>query len=318
MRVACGHVAAVGYLLTLPTILNAHLNEDLLACPKCSASIDNAVSLGKRQRKSGVVSRFRCRCGHRYTDRLGFSKMRNDPLLVMAGLDLYSAGLSTRRISLHLKTIYGVEASHMAVYRWVRKYVAVVMRYVKTLTPEVGSEWHTDEMVISMNGEKGFLWNTLDHKTRYLLASVLTSGRSEEEAVVAISAAIAQAKKKPDTQVTDGLASYRGGVRNLGIPIHIFSPKFTDPKNNNLIENLHSQLRHKYDGARGLGEGTSAQVSADAFALDHNFIRPKAKIGGTPAKASHVSPNGRNIWMALVNEGSKSSQARRRVSQDRA
>lgn len=120
-------------------------------------------------------------------------------------------------------------------------------------------------------------------------------------ALSVISKAIEQAKKKPWTVVTDGNPSYRGGVKRNGIRMHVFSPKFVDPENNDTIENLHSQLRPRYDVARIVGTPATGNALADAFMLSYNFVRPKAALGNkTPAETAGIAPEGRNVWFALT------------------
>lgn len=234
-------------------------------------------------------------------------------MLILASIDLYAAGLSTRQIQNHLSTVYGIETSHMAIYRWLRKYSRLIARYIETLKPKVGSQWHTDEMVLSTEGKSGYLWNTLDKKTKFLLASLLTSGRSEQDAFKAISTAIRQAKRRPDLMITDGLGSYRKGVARNRIKRHISSARFVDARNNNPVENLHSQLRPRYRMTRGLGSPSVGSDLVNLFMIGYNFARPKRSLmGRTPAEAAGLRLGGRNPWLALSRSASGLRPRKRR------
>lgn len=304
----CEHVHAVTTFQSLPFTLMMNLNYELLTCPKCDSGPEQHTSVGSRRRKQGKTTRMRCKvCGYTFSDRFPFTRMRNDPTLIVTAIDLYTLGLSTRQIENHIRSVHGIEASHMSVYRWVRKYSRWAMEYVKALHPRVGSELHVDEMLVhSSSGSNEYLWNAMDRKTKFLLASVLTIGRTEEDAFSVISQAIAQGKKKPKVVVTDGNSSYPGAVKRSGIALHIFSPKFVDPKNNNVVENLHSQLRPRYDAARAVGTPQSANPIVNAFAFSYNFVRPKAILGNrTPAESARVELRGRSKWLGVVVDSSK-------------
>ena len=56
--------------------------------------------------------------------------------------------------------------------------------YADKLTPQVGSMWHSDEMMVNIRrtepvepGNYSWLWNLMDHETRFLLASQITKRR---------------------------------------------------------------------------------------------------------------------------------------------
>jgi transposase-like protein len=232
--------------------------------------------------------------------------MRNDPALIVTAIDLFCYGMSVRQIQSHLKTIRGVETSHMSVYRWITKYTTLVQSYVKTLNPKVGKRWHFDEMVVSSKGAKAYLWNALDGRTKFLLASLLMMGRSEEEASAVISAALAQAKRRPEVVVTDGLASYRRAVKEKGIKRHIFKPRFSDPTNNLDIERVHAQLRPKYNMAKSLGLPETGNTIASALAVHYNFVRTKMSLGNkTPGERAGIKVKGRSRWLGLATEAAR-------------
>jgi len=304
---ACEHVYAVTFLLKLPSILLMNLNHDLLTCPRCDAEPEKVVSVGMRRNKSGATRRFKCkRCGYKFSDRTGFAKMRSDPLMIVAALDLYFKGLSVRQVQHHLSSLYGCEASHMSTYRWIRKYVKLLEEFAKQLTPSVGERWHADDMSVKVEGRPHYLWNIMDRRTRFLLVSKLTTGRGTDDAYEALKMAIERAGKKAERLVSDGLKSYGRAAGRLGIQGHISKVRFTDPANNNMIERLNGSLRPRYDLTLGLGGLASARDIANGLALYYNFIRPHMALDGrTPSEEAGLRMGGRNRWFALIEEASK-------------
>jgi len=54
--------------------------------------------------------------------------------------------------------------------------------YTDSLTPQTSGIWHTDEMAINIKGEYNWLWNVMDHETRFLLASQISQRREVKDA----------------------------------------------------------------------------------------------------------------------------------------
>lgn len=48
-------------------------------------------------------------------------------------------------------------------------------------------DWHADETVVFINGEKYYLWLAIDSETRFILAFYLTKSRSSDSAYTLIS-----------------------------------------------------------------------------------------------------------------------------------
>jgi transposase-like protein len=63
--------------------------------------------------------------------------MKNNPKIVTLVMDLYFKGISYRKIVDHLKQFYGLEISHVALIKWIRKYVRLMKSYVDSFTPKV-------------------------------------------------------------------------------------------------------------------------------------------------------------------------------------
>jgi len=42
--------------------------------------------------------------------------------------------------------------SHVAVYKWIRKYVSVIQNYPKKIKPNVGDAWRTHEIPLCIDG----------------------------------------------------------------------------------------------------------------------------------------------------------------------
>ena len=154
------------------------IEEPALVCKFCSS--ENVIKRGFKKTKKGKKQRFLCKdCKRRFVVNDGFEKMKSDPQIVTVSLDLYFKGISLRSIVDHLKQFYNVEVSHVAVYKWIKKYVKIIKNHVDQLAPRVSGIWHSDEMALNIRNLDNhdnlrWMWNVMDNNTRFWLASQIT------------------------------------------------------------------------------------------------------------------------------------------------
>jgi transposase-like protein len=128
-----------------------------------------------------------------------------------------------------------------------------------------------------------------------LLVSNVTYGSSSKDAEMIIREALKKkAKTTSDEIVTDGLKLYNVGMRNdFGCQInHISKPRFTDPKNNNIVERLNGTLKTRIKGFKRLDNLSSSAQLFDGLKLYYNSMRPHSALKGkTPADAAKSVSN---------------------------
>jgi transposase-like protein len=65
----------------------------------------------------------------------------------------------------------GVKISHVAVYKWIKKYVTLMQSYVEKIKlPSLGNSWRTDELYIKFRGNMKYMYAIMDDETRYWIA----------------------------------------------------------------------------------------------------------------------------------------------------
>ena len=277
----CKHMYAVMFLNRLPFILMANFQANEVKCPKCHS--DRVIRKGLIHNKGFTAQRYKCKvCKHRFSDKGQSKGLKGNPLAIVVAADLYFKGLSLRMITDHLNRIYSLTVSYPTIHRWIRRFIKLMKPLEKELILGVGGTWHIDETVVKISGKAHYLWNVLNGDTKILLASVLTSGRSSDEAEKAINEALRIAKNQPKEIVTDGLKSYQIAVKNIfnGKVSHVFKARFTDPKNNNIIERLNETLKTRIKGFRTLSSEGSASKLFEGLRLYYNFMRPHSALGG--------------------------------------
>ncbi len=288
------------------------LCEPQLVCKYCGSQ--NLIKRGVRKNKSGNVQRYSCRdCGKRFVVNDGFEKMKATPQVVTVSLDLYFKGISYRKIVDHLKQFYGVEVTHVAIIKWVRKYVKLLKSYVESLVPDVSGIWHSDEMTVNVNGELQWIWNVMDNETRFWLASQITEKRETKDARMVLAEARNMAKVRPLAVVTDGLRAYQHAItkefHTMKAPIteHIRVPNIRNRSNNNMVERLNGTVRERNKVMRGLKDREKANTIMDGQRIYYNFIRPHMALNGkTPAQKAGIDLRlGDSKWVFLIRNAKK-------------
>jgi len=324
-QLACKHIYAVYFSLNLRqrvTVENLGLNESLDQdrCRICGS--DQIIKLGVRHNKSTNIQKFKCKeCGHYFSQNEGFERIQVTPKAITVALDLYFKGVSQRKISDHLKQFEGIRVTQPCILKWIKKYVALMKEYADKLTPQVGGMWHSDEMMVNIRktepveqGNYSWLWNLMDHETRFLLASQITKRRRVEGARQVFQKAKAIAKgQRPDFVVTDKLGAYNQAfnrefyTNRKPQTKHVRLKNIREGANNNIVERLHGTLRERTKVMRGLDHDESAQKLIDGKRFYYNFIRPHQALNGkTPAEAAGINLNlGDNKWLELIRKARK-------------
>jgi len=240
--------------------------------------------------------------------------MKANPKLICLVLDLYFKGVSLRKIADHLKQFYELKLSHVSILRWIEKYVKIMDKYVSQFKPKLGISWHTDEMMVKINGDWHYLWNVMDEDTRFHLASVISKERKIENARKVFQVAKKRSHgDKPKLIVTDGLGSYKKAVKKefhtkkRGIE-HLSNVGIQGKKtiwgkfDNNPVERLQGTIRDRNKTQRGLKREDSMFIKGHQ--LYYNFIRPHEGLNGyTPAHWANIYLGlGEKKWENLLNK----------------
>lgn len=309
---SCKHIYAVKFWIATNTYLSDKpkpkvFADDSTQCDRCgSITVIRYGSCAGKQT-------FYCKeCHHKFTPNL-LKKAKYSPELVTLTLDLYFSGLSLRKIARSINDHFNLNLGSASIYRWIKRYVPVISEYVNSLCPQISKTWHADELFVNMRGGQivkgnkniGFLWNVMDRKTRFLIASKLSESRDTKGAIQAFKDAIKNAHGiNPNTLHTDALRSYQVGIsETFDRYVHqVAKCGIGKPHaNNNRIERLNGTLRERAKVQRGWK--TIKTPLAEGMRIQYNFVKPHMTLKGkTPAQQAGidvVSKKG-NKWMDLL------------------
>src|SRR5215203_3657271 len=112
----------------------------------------------------------------------------------------------------------GIETSYETVRRWVLKFgpefSPAFARNLHRLRPRPTGTWHLDEMVVSIQGKRMYLWRAVDSEGE-VLDLLVQSKRDTKAALRLMRKLLKKRGYAPDELVTDKLGSYGAARREL-------------------------------------------------------------------------------------------------------
>ena len=269
---------------------------------------------------------FKCRdCERKFRESL-LRKSRYTSETIALTLDLYFSGDSLTKIARILNNHLDMHIGKATVYRWIQRYVPMISEYANSLTPQLSDTWQADEVFVKMKGGEvikarkmknmAYLWNVMDRKTRFLLASRLSQHRNVNGAVAVFNEARKNANgSEPEKIFADGLNAYPQAMEywegesqkpELVARMGVGKPH----ANNNRIERLNGTLRERIKVQRGWK--SMKTPLAEGQRIHYNFVKPHIALEGqTPAEAAGLATKG---WMELLQRALLSGAAPKNTS----
>ena len=110
---------------------------DPTKCKLCESK--NITKKGIRHFKKGDMQQYKCKdCKKRFVHNLGFERRHATPEQVSTGIELFFAGMSSRKVATTLKGM-GVRISHVTVQNWAAAYAGIMERFADSILPAWGS-----------------------------------------------------------------------------------------------------------------------------------------------------------------------------------
>jgi len=204
-------------------------------------------------------------------------------------------------IQRHLQQQYGIYFSESGIYNWVIRFSKLAVERTKDFKPEVGDTWIADETMLKVGGENIWYWDIIDAKTRYLLASYVSKGRTTQDAEMLMHKALQRADKMPKKIITDKLASYLDGIELVfgNNTQHVQSSPFKSGTSTQIIERFHGTLKDRTNVVRGFKNMDTARTLTDAWLVHYNFFKEHESMGNIPP--AQLMPNAPiGDWMDVI------------------
>jgi transposase-like protein len=309
-HVKCKHLHALEFSQKMKQEVKAHVVIQPLNTSKCVyCGSEEIVKDGLRHNKKGALQVYLCKtCEKHFTLNLGFEGMRVTPQIITSAMQLYFTGESLRNVQKFLK-LQGVAVSHVAVGKWIKKYVTLMKGYVEKLKPNVSDTWRADEMYVKVAGDMKYLYAMMDDETRFWIAQEVAESKFKHDSREIFYQARWLMGKQPKVFITDGLPTYKTNAKRIFPQAkHIREIAFDGERHNNKMERMNGEVRDREKTMRGLKKIDTPILKG--YQIYHNYIRPHEALDGkTPADACGIDIQGQNKWKTLIENASKSSQS---------
>jgi len=248
--------------------------------------------------------------------------MKARPEAITSAMQLYFTGESLRNVQKFLR-LQGVNVSHVGVYKWIQKYIALMDKYLGQIKPQVSDTWRADEMWIKIKGDKRYLYALLDDETRFWIAKEVAGDKFSHEAPEYASRLFRQGReiagKRPLTLITDGLHAYHLAYKRefyahqKPVTKHQKHVMWKGDKGNQKMERFNGEVRDREKVMRGLKKPDTPVISG--YQIYHNYVRPHEALDGkTPSELCGIKVEGKDKWLTLIQNASRHPTVNRHMN----
>ena len=219
----------------------------------------------------------------------------------------------------------------MTVFRWIVHYSMLAAEWMDAQGSRTSDRWHIDETVVNVNGKNEYLWNVLDHETRFLLATHISADRSLANTRTPIRKAKAVTPDRPVDVLTDGMQAYPIAVaKELGRKATPFDdpksvrggrfnphkrvPSIRAKESNNRIERFHGTEKERFKVMRAFDGEPGTATLAEGLRVHYNLVREHQALGMTPGEAAGIPIGDGFRWKRIIEESTKMGSATASVS----
>jgi putative transposase len=218
--VECKHIWACKFSADLRKVVESQQTEIVIepvnvsSCRFCGSQ--NIVRDGVRHNKAGNIQVYSCRdCNRYFSFNLGFEKMKASPQAITGAMQLYFSGESLRNVQKFL-ILQGVKISHVAIYKWISKYVRLMEDYLLLMRPKLGDTWRADELYLKVKGNTKYLYALMDDQTRFWIAQQVAGTKGTADVRTLFRQGRIVAGRNPKTIITDEARISKTLVLSIG------------------------------------------------------------------------------------------------------
>ena len=200
-----------------------------------------------------------------------FRGYRFPPEIITDAVSLYHRFALSHRDVEELLAERGVLVSYESIRPWCRKFGPLLACELRRRRPRRGDKWFLDEVALTMNKRRYWLWRAVDQDGTVL--DILVQSRRDQHAAERFLRRVLDAEDgvEPRVVVTDKLASYPPALRRV-LPN---SEHRRHKRLNNRAENSHRPVRKRERAMQRFKSPEQAQCFLQTFSAVCNHFRPR-------------------------------------------
>jgi putative transposase len=167
----------------------------------------------------------------------------------------------------------GIVVTYEAIRKWCRKFGQGYANQIRRRRPRTGDKWHLDEVFLTINGKRHYLWRAVDQDDN-VLDILVQSRRNRKAAKKFFRKLLKGLQYVPRVVITDKLRSYGAAKREILPGVEHRQSRYL----NNRCENSHRPTRQRERRMQGFKSAGHAQRFLSAFGPIFQHFRPRRHL----------------------------------------
>ena len=167
----------------------------------------------------------------------------------------------------------GVMVTYEAIRQWCRKFGQEYANQLRRRRPRPGDTWHLDEVFLTINGARHYLWRAVD-QDGHVLDILVQSRRNKKAAKKFFRTLLKGLMYVPRVIVTDQLKSYVAAKQEMLPGVEHRQHRYL----NNRAENSHQPTRQRERRMQGFKSPGHAQRFLAAYGPIAQHVRPRRHL----------------------------------------
>jgi putative transposase len=212
---------------------------------------------------------------------VSYKRHRFPPEIIAYAVWLYFRFPLSLRLVEEMLLERGIVVSYETVRRWALKFGPAYARRLRRKTPSCRDIWHLDEVVVTIAGQKHWLWRAVD-QDGYVLDEIVQTQRDTKAAERLLKRLLKKQGCPPRRLITDKLGSCAAARRQVMPDVEHRSHNGL----NNRAENSHLPFRRRERAMQGFRSPRYLQRFVNVFSAVRNlFVPPRSHRS---ASANHL------------------------------
>jgi putative transposase len=188
----------------------------------------------------------------------------------------------------------GIGVTYEAIRQWCRKFGQDYANQIRRRRPRTGDKWHLDEVFLTINGKRHYLWRAVDQEDN-VLDILVQSRRNKKAAKKFFRKLLKGLQYVPRVVITDKLRSYGAAKREMLPSVEHRQSRYL----NNRCENSHRPTRQRERRMQGFKSAGHAQRFLSAFGPIFQHFRPRRHLLSA-AEYRHEMRNRFESWAEIT------------------